>query len=272
MRSVAELYGIRQTASGARKSRPALTVGVQHTNWGRSAHGGCFVLLSTLACQIASHEATYGGTYTYHFLKSVPVGDTMTASAKVVKAGRVLRCAQADIMSEGRLVGFMTADSILKSAQVNNLAEQQTELTPPSIDHYMATLAKDAPGQDHLLECADSKESFFATPHEGRSCVGLATNEDYADSSGWVDDAIFGCIADNGLGLACCGRGIDCVTTNLTVTILKRAKPGALLRCSASVVLESGPFLTARGTLWADNDVVGTCEGTFYGFAPTVLS
>lgn len=267
MKSVAQLYGIRQAAVSARRNQPVLTVQPQHTNWGGTAHGGCFILLSTLACQNASHEATYGGTYTYHFLRSVPVGDTMTANAKVTKAGRVLLCAQADIMSEGRLVGFMTADSILKSAQVANTADRRTGLTPPPIDCFMATLTKDATNQAHLLECMESKESFFSLPHENFSCVGLSTNEDYADSSGWLDDAIFGCLADNSLGLACCGRGIDCVTTCLTVTILKKARPGALLRCSAEVALESGPFLTARGTLWADDDVVGTCEGTFYGFS-----
>lgn len=268
MKSVAELYGIRRAAVSTRRSQPTLTVKPQHTNWGGTAHGGCFVLLSTLAFQSASHEATYGGTYTYHFLRSVPVGDTMAADAKILKAGRVLLCGRADITSEGRLVGFMTADGILKSAQVANRADRRTELIPPPVDCYMKTLTRNGADQNHLLECAESKASFFALPHEGSSCVGLATNEDYADSSGWIDDAIFGCLADNSLGLACCGRGIDCVTTCLTVTILKRAKPGALLRCSTEVVLESGPFLTARGTLWADDDVVGTCEGTFYGFPP----
>ena len=269
MESIARLYGIRQAAVSARRNQPVLAVQPQHTNWGGTAHGGCFILLSTLACQNVSHETTYGGTYTYHFLRSVPVGDTMTASAKVTKAGRVLLCAQADIMSEGRLVGFMTADSILKSAQVTNIADRQTGQTPPPIDCLMPTLTKDSTTRERrLLGCMGSKETFFSRPHENVSCVGLATNEDYTDSSGWLDDAIFGCLADNSLGLTCCSRGIDCVTTCLTVTILKKARPGALLRCNAEVVLESGPFLTACGTLWADNRIVGTCEGTFYGFQP----
>lgn len=265
MKSIAQLYGIRQTAMNARRSQPTLTVEPQHANWGGTAHGGCFILLSTLACQNASHETTYGGTYTYHFLRSVPVGDTMAASAKVVKAGRVLLSARADIVSGGRLVGFMTADSILKSAQVANRADRYDNPAPPFIDCYMNTLDGTSSNQTQLLECMESKEDFFAHPHENHCCVGLATNQHYADSSGWIDDAIFGCLADNSLGLVCCGRGVDCVTTYLSVTILKRANPGALLRCSSEVALESGPFLTARGTLWADDDIIGTCEGTFYG-------
>ncbi len=264
----AHRYGVK-ISEDERGSLASLHITKPYLNGFNCAFGGSLILLGNTAGQHAIGKGLIGSNYSFRYMRKALEGETMTAIARVLKSGKNINAVAAAVNVNGQMIGSMYADYFhvndhLPFDDARNLAQ----IKQPPCDMIInspenPSAAASGPELVRLFTDTITFNYLKDVNIKESVCVGMYTDESFADVNGNVDPALVGMLYDETLGIACIDVAGAVVTTNLNLSLLESIKPGAFITCAGKLLIQSGYLLETRGTLFADGKLVGSCTGTY---------
>lgn len=230
------------------------------------AHGGNHIALGNAAMKALVGTDATQMCCSIEYLDRVEAESRLRAEARLLRKGRSFVFAEADLLVGERMVARL-------SAQYSRLFEADKVVcqSKPDVRKVSSSirLSRDydvkMPEQNRIIRNLFNQRDLLTvlTESEDGLCLSLETGDYHAGLDGYIDQAVYGILADNALGFSCFAQGNVVVTARLTVNSIEPIKVGATLFCEAHVDGCSGNISFSSGNIWVDDKIVATCEGIF---------
>lgn len=235
-------------------------------NTSKIAHGGNHIALGNAAMRALVGPDATQVCATVEYLDKVSPDGVMRAEARLLRNGRSFVFAEAHMYDDDRLVARL-------STQYSRifLTDKVTCQKIPQVNEQISFIELSRPcekassEQDRMVRNLFNLRDLFPAliTHSEELSLSLKTGLYHAGSDGYVDRAVYGILADNTLGFACFAQGSAVVTVRLAINYIEPVKVGTTLYCRAQIEGCSGNIYFTSGSIWADNRIIGTCEGVF---------
>jgi acyl-coenzyme A thioesterase PaaI-like protein len=240
-------------------------------------HGGDHIVVCNAAMQAAINTNVTLLNSSIEYYSKALLGDELKAIGRIIKDGQLIVFAEADLyVAYERVARVVSIFS--RKTETTQLEEASSKFIQekPSVDFFIHQNCYDPVFSDGDLKI---RQVFDATPYsdemacaQGDICLALQTEDFHKDRQGTVDDSIFMILADDAMGLATASLGYGNVTAKLSCRKFSAVRPGVVLTCFGKVDVSDEKILQATGWIWADNELVASCDGTYVKFQPRFLT